>query len=155
MSDHHEHEYHSHGKLYFSVFAALCGLTLISIVADLIHIPNRALLIGIVFAVAICKALCVMMIFMHLKFERAWKYLLLAPTFILACTIPFALAPDVGMHYYTVAVPQLAEYEAQEALKAAGGGHGGEHHSAEHESSHGGTDHGGGDHAHEVPKEKH
>lgn len=146
MSDHHD-EYHSHGKLYLSVFFALCGFTAISIVADLVHIPNRAMLIGIVLSVAVCKALCVMLIFMHLKFERAWKYLLLAPTFILACTIPFALAPDVGMHYYTVSVPQLAEYEAQQAHKGDGhGGHGSDHGAKGGDKGHGGTEHGGGDH---------
>lgn len=141
MSDHsheagHEHEYHSHGKLYFMIFAALCVFTLISIVADVIHIPNRALLVGIVLAVAVCKALCVLLIFMHLKFERAWKYLLLAPTLILACTIPFALTPDIGLHYYTPTAPQIYEYEAQQA---AGGGHGGGHgdtHAPEKETHH-------------------
>lgn len=126
MSDHahgaaHDHEYHSHGKLYFSIFLALCALTLISIAADLIHIPNRALLIGIVFAVAVSKALCVLLIFMHLKFERAWKYMLLAPTLILASTIPFALTPDIGTHYYVQTAPQIREFEQQEAAKAAGG----------------------------------
>lgn len=138
MSDHdhggvHEHEHHSHGQLYFTVFAALCGFTLISIAADLVHIPNRALLVGIVLSVAVCKALSVMLIFMHLKFERAWKYLLLAPTLILACTIPFALAPDIGMHYYTQTAPQIREYEAQQA---AGGGHGGHGDHGKHEEAH-------------------
>ncbi len=118
------------------IFAALCVFTLISIVADVIHIPNRALLVGIVLAVAVCKALCVLLIFMHLKFERAWKYLLLAPTLILACTIPFALTPDIGLHYYTPTAPQIYEYEAQQA---AGGGHGGGHgdtHAPEKETHH-------------------
>lgn len=138
MSDHsheagHQHEYHSHGKLYFMIFAALCVFTLISIVADVIHIPNRALLVGIVLAVAVCKALCVLLIFMHLKFERAWKYLLLAPTLILACTIPFALTPDIGLHYYTPTAPQIYEYEAQQA--AGGGGHG-DTHAPEKETHH-------------------
>jgi cytochrome c oxidase subunit 4 len=119
-----EHEYdydfdpktghHSHGKVYFVVFCALCVFTLLSIVADLVHIPSR-----IVLAVATCKSLCVMLFFMHLKFERAWKYLLLAPTLILACTIPFALAPDIGMTYYTRDVPQVYEYEAQQAAGKA------------------------------------
>jgi cytochrome c oxidase subunit 4 len=144
MSDHahdgsHDHEYHSHGKLYFSIFIALCALTLVSIAADLIHIPNRALLVGIVFAVAVSKALCVMLIFMHLKFERAWKYMLLAPTLILASTIPFALTPDIGTHYYVQTAPQIREFEAQKAAGAAGAGsHGhGADHGAEHKAEHG------------------
>jgi hypothetical protein len=63
-----------------------------------------------------------MMVFMHLKFERAWKYLLLAPTLILACTIPFALAPDIAFHYYTQDAPQVYEFEAGHGDH---GGHGG------------------------------
>ena len=148
MSDHahDDHEFHSHFKLYLTIFGALCGFTVISIVADLVHIPNRAALVGIVLAVAVCKALCVMLIFMHLKFERAWKYLLLAPTVILACTIPFALAPDVGFHYYTPTDPQIIEYEAREAARKANAadGHGGGEHGGEH---------GGSEHA--PPKETH
>lgn len=120
-SDGHDHEeHHSHGKTYFMVFLALCVFTGMSIVADLLHLSNKNVLRAIILAVATSKALCVMLYFMHLKFERAWKYLLLAPTFILAATIPFALIPDIGAHYYTVDVPQRYEYEAQSALKADG-----------------------------------
>jgi len=116
----HEGEHHSHGKTYAMVFGTLCIFTLMSIVADMLHLPNKILLTGIILAVATSKALCVMLYFMHLKFERAWKYLLLAPTFILAATIPFALIPDIGAHYYTVDVPQRYEYESQQQAKAAG-----------------------------------
>lgn len=116
----HEHEHHSHGKTYFMVFCALCVFTVMSIIADAFQMSNKNVLRAVILAVATSKALCVMMYFMHLKFERAWKYLLLAPTFILAATIPFALVPDIGSHYYTVDVPQRYEYEAQEAAKRAG-----------------------------------
>ena len=109
------HEHHSHGRTYFLVFCALCVFTLMSIAADAFHMPNKNVLRVIILTVATSKALCVMMYFMHLKFEGAWKYLLLAPTFILAFTIPFALAPDVGMTYYTRDVPQVYEQEAREA----------------------------------------
>lgn len=129
MSDHdpshaagggHEHEHHSHGRTYFLVFCALCVFTLMSIAADAFHIPNKNVLRAIILTVATSKALCVMMYFMHLKFEGPWKYLLLAPTFILAFTIPFALAPDVGMTYYTRDVPQVYEQEAREAASKDG-----------------------------------
>jgi cytochrome c oxidase subunit 4 len=146
MSDHNhgdghehggDHEHHSHGGLYLIVFGVLCGCTLISIVADVFgggesgHSgPKSPILVGIVLAVAVCKALCVMMYFMHLKFERAWKYLLLAPTFILAATIPFALTPDIGTHYYTPTNPQIYEHEA---LEAAGKSHG---HRGDHDGEH-------------------
>lgn len=130
MSDHavahtadsgHDHEeHHSHGQTYFMVFCALCVFTVMSIGADFLQISNKNVLRAIILAVATSKALCVMMYFMHLKFEKAWKYLLLAPTFILAATIPLSLIPDIGTHYYTVDVPQRYEYEAQEAAKKSG-----------------------------------
>ncbi len=132
MSDH-DHEFHSHFKIYLVIFAALCGFTILSILADVVKIPYGAK-VGIVLAVASCKALCVMLIFMHLKFERAWKYLLLTPTLILAATIPFALIPDIGSSYYTPTAPQIREYEAQQA---AGGSHG---HGDGHDDAHG-SDH--------------
>ncbi len=130
MSDHavahaadagHDHEeHHSHGQTYFKVFWVLCFFTLMSIGADYLQMSNKNVLRAIILAVATSKALCVMLYFMHLKFEGAWKYLLLAPTFILAATLPFSLVPDVGTHYYTVDVPQRYEYEAQEAAKKSG-----------------------------------
>jgi cytochrome c oxidase subunit 4 len=126
MSDHHE----SHFGTYLAVFVALCVFTGLSILADLMHFANHNVTIVLVLAVATAKALCVMLFFMHLKFERAWKYMLLGPTLILASALPFALAPDVGMHYYTPDVPQVQEYERQQA--AAAEQHGEPHAPAEH-----------------------
>ena len=120
MSDHDEN--HSHAGTYFAVFIALCVFTLLSILADLMHFSNHNITRVLVMAIASAKALCVMMYFMHLKFERAWKYLLLLPTGILACALPFALFPDVGAHYYTPDIPQAREYALQQA--AGGGDHG-------------------------------
>ncbi len=48
-----------------------------------------------------------MLFFMHLKFERNWKYVFLFPTTILAIGLPLALLPDIGVHYYEVDVPQM------------------------------------------------
>ena len=104
MSDHDDHA--SHGAAYLRVFIALCVFTAISVIADLVHLPNKYLLGAIVLAVAVAKALCVMMFFMHLKFERAWKYLLLAPTIILALALPLSLRPDIGETYYVQDVQQ-------------------------------------------------
>ena len=134
MSDHEHEENHSHAGTYFAVFIALCVFTGLSILADVMDFSDKNVTRVLVLTVATAKALCVMMYFMHLKFERAWKYLLLIPTGILAMALPFALFPDVGAHYYTPDVPQVREYAAQQA---AGGehGHGGEHHdkpAAEH-----------------------
>ena len=105
MADEHP-TYHAN---YFLVFGALCVLTALSVVADLVDIRDTRVLIVIVLAVATAKALFVMMYFMHLKFERKWKYVLLAPTVILAMGLPLALLPDIGVHYYTVITPQSKE----------------------------------------------
>lgn len=115
MADSHD-EHHSHPP-YIIIFWALCIFTALSVAADLLkdYIPNMGVLAVIVLAIATAKALCVMLYFMHLKFERNWKYVLLAPTFILACGLPLALLPDVGVHYYDVDVPQnsLADRAAE------------------------------------------
>lgn len=100
----HAHE-HPHVN-YLLIFGALCVFTLLSVVFDIIELTKPVTAV-LVLAVAAAKALCVMMFFMHLKFEGNWKFVLLMPTFILACGLPLALAPDVGLHYYTQAVPQV------------------------------------------------
>ncbi len=94
------HEEHSDHVNYFYVFLLLCVFTAASVVADVVHIDSKLVVIVIVLAIATAKAMCVMMFFMHLKFEGNWKYVLLAPTVILAIGLPLALLPDVGVHYY-------------------------------------------------------
>lgn len=133
---HHDHAHgdHSHGShdvKYIYIFYALCVFTLLSILADgakHIGLPYAVLLV-IVLAIASAKAISVMLYFMHLKFERAWKYVLLAPVTILAIGVPLALLPDVGFHYYTEDIPQIdnyGQYEARVAEQKAEG------HSAPH-----------------------
>ena len=120
---HDDHSHHEHPK-YAVIFGALCVFTLISIMADVVQLPYAVKVVAVL-SVATCKALCVMAWFMHLKFERAWKYVLLAPTTILALGLPLALMPDVGEHYYKQEVPQLDDYaEHLEHQKHAGANHG-------------------------------
>ncbi|MCP4782268.1 MAG: cytochrome C oxidase subunit IV family protein [Fuerstiella sp.] len=107
------HDDHSaHHVNYLAVFAALCVFTGLSVAFDLAHFSNHAITIVLVLAVAVAKALCVMMFFMHLKFEGNWKYVLLAPTTILAIGLPLALLPDIGVSYYTPTAPQ-AEWKVE------------------------------------------
>jgi cytochrome c oxidase subunit 4 len=102
MSDEHA----AHHVNYFMVFIALCVCTALSVMFDLIDISNKLVLIVLVLGVAVAKALFVMTYFMHLKFEGRWKFVLLAPTIILAIGVPLALLPDVGLHYYHLEIPQ-------------------------------------------------
>lgn len=90
----------SHHVNYLLIFVLLCGFTALSVVADLVEMPSKAVLIVIVFAIASAKATCVLLFFMHLKFEGNWKLIILAPTTILAIGLPIALMPDVAFHYY-------------------------------------------------------
>ncbi|NNJ26188.1 cytochrome C oxidase subunit IV family protein [Alienimonas chondri] len=92
---------HPHAN-YLAVFGALCALTLVSVGFDLLPNPPKLVLAALVFGVATAKAYCVMAWFMHLKFEGAWKYIVLVPTSLLGLGLVLALLPDIGIHYYTV-----------------------------------------------------
>ena len=132
----HDHDdSHPHVK-YWVIFALLCVCTAISCAFDLIPDLPKALIVSGVLAVAVAKATFVMMYFMHLKFEGMWKFVILAPTAILAVGLMVALAPDMAMHYYTYKVPQT---NSVSTAKGHGGGHGesdsdGEHPETEHSS---------------------
>ncbi|QDT56736.1 Prokaryotic Cytochrome C oxidase subunit IV [Caulifigura coniformis] len=112
VHDEMEHAQGHHHVNYLSVFIALCICTLLSIAFDIIHMP-KAVTVALVLAVAVAKASFVLTYFMHLKFEGGWKYIILAPTAILAVGLMIALAPDIGLHYYTPDVPQLRALEEQ------------------------------------------
>lgn len=125
-------EHHPHVN-YWYIFYALCVLTGLSVLADLVRENSTfASIIGehrvkvviciIVLAVACAKAMFVMLYFMHLKFEGKWKFVLLAPTMVLAMAIPAALMPDIGSHYYDYEVPQLEPDEQPTAHAAEGRG---------------------------------
>ncbi len=118
----------SHHVNYLAVFLVLCSFTALSVVFDLMSFENHAVTVVLVMAVALAKALCVMMFFMHLKFEGNWKFILLAPTTILALGLPMALMPDIGVAYYTPTAPQQGEWGEQmkeyRAAHAAEHGHG-------------------------------
>ncbi len=123
--EHAAHEEHHPHVNYWLIFILLCILTGVSALADKLSdwnvLHKGILLTFIVLAVACAKALFVMMYFMHLKFEGQWKFVLLAPTIVLAMAIPAALMPDIGSHYYDYDVPQTraARHESEEAGRGA------------------------------------
>jgi cytochrome c oxidase subunit 4 len=113
MSDEHAHG-EAHHINYFGIFMLLCVCTVFSVAFDVFQDSmSRAVLVVLVLAVAVCKATFVLLYFMHIKFEAAWKYVLLAPTSVLALALPFALAPDISFHYYNVIVPQSYAIEGE------------------------------------------
>ncbi|MCX7397016.1 MAG: cytochrome C oxidase subunit IV family protein [Planctomycetales bacterium] len=119
------HDDHStHHVNYLAIFFVLCGCTALSVIFDVLHMPKPVTIV-LVLAVACAKAMCVMMYFMHLKFEGNWKYVLLAPTTILSIGLPLALFPDIGRSYYISVAPQtgvwapeISDFESHEAEHA-------------------------------------
>ena len=123
----------SHDKIYWLVFLALCVFTGLSFYADILPVKEAGsesegwstpVIAVIVLAIAVAKATCVMLYFMHLKWERGWKYVLLAPTTILAIGFPIALMPDIGFHYYHQVPPEtMREASADHAGHAGHADH--------------------------------
>ena len=107
------HDDHSaHHVNYLAIFFVLCACTALSVAFDVLKF-EKPVTIVLVLSVAVAKAMCVMMFFMHLKFEGNWKFVLLAPTTILAIGLPLALMPDIGVAYYTSIAPQKESWSAE------------------------------------------
>ena len=127
MADSHN----SHKVNYTAIFVALCLCTLASVAADVGKGSlGWSVMVGLVMGIACIKATFVLLYFMHIKFESAWKYILLTPTVVLAAALPLALSPDVGFHYYMVQVPQTDTplVELEHGSQGAAHGESAEHH---------------------------
>lgn len=102
----HVHEAHHSLTPYIVVFIALCVLTAASFATTTswwqANVPPLS---GWVFmlAVSVCKAVLVAMFFMHLVWEKSWKWILTVPTICMALFLTFALVPDIGLRrfYYS------------------------------------------------------
>lgn len=94
------HDMSHHVALYIKVFVALCVLTTLSFFtySDLWPFHDTPS-VGWAFmmCVSCCKALLVMLFFMHLKYEADWKYVLTIPASIMSVFLALALVPDIGM----------------------------------------------------------
>ena len=110
-NEHHD----DHGPLFTKVLWALLGLTIITVAVSRIHLGafgNWTL--GLL--VAVVKASLVVLIFMHLKWEkRAWLGLVLFPLLLVGIIICSNL-PDTGMSHQHL-LPAVKEI--------GGGSHGG------------------------------
>lgn len=99
-ADDHADEHHGGMGAYIAVFVALCVLTGASFFtytdAWRNSIPKE---IGWTFmmAVSCCKAMLVIMFFMHLKYEANWKYVLTIPAGLMSIFLVLMLVPDVGL----------------------------------------------------------
>lgn len=98
--DAHGHDDHGGNAKYIKVFLALCVLTTMSFFTYSDYWPfHETPAVGWVFmmCVSCCKAMLVMLFFMHLKYEADWKYVLTIPASIMSIFLALALVPDIGM----------------------------------------------------------
>jgi cytochrome c oxidase subunit IV len=81
-------------QVYLFVFGALCVFTLVSFLVNYILGIGSHVGMGIIMAVAVCKASLVIMFFMHLKYEWMKLYFLIIPVAILGVMMMIVLMPD-------------------------------------------------------------
>jgi caa(3)-type oxidase subunit IV len=105
MTEEHGHGGHAGPSYlaYMIVAAALAVFTLISFVVNFfVTAGNIASEAGftIILAVAICKALLVGAVFMHLRWEWGKLYYMIIPSFVLGTMMMMVLLPDtvIGWH---------------------------------------------------------
>ena len=84
------------------VFLMLCVLTGLSFwVANSYLMENKVVGWAAMMLVSVAKALLVILFFMHLWWERAWKYVLTIPALFMGVLLVLLLVPDVGYRYMT------------------------------------------------------
>ena len=97
-----EHGEHGTGlALYIYVFVALCVLTGASFFTVSDAWPFKSAELAwikwtFMMAVSVTKAFLVIIFFMHLKYEKSWKYMLTIPTLMMAVFLMLMLVPDIG-----------------------------------------------------------
>ena len=90
-------QHEDHSRLFTLVAGALMLLTALTVGLSFVPFPSHTLNIVVGLIVAIAKASLVVLIFMHLKWEkRAWLAMVLFPV-ALVMIIIFANLPDTGM----------------------------------------------------------
>ena len=104
MADAHEsthdngHGHESHGSMgsYVTIGVMLLILTGISFVTPHFFAEMPGVMRMIMIAVSCCKAMLVIMFFMHLKWEANWKYVLTFPAMCMSVFLVLMLVPDIA-----------------------------------------------------------
>jgi len=89
--------------LYIKIFAALCVLTLMSFLSNLIvnrgmNLPVLSMII--IMLVSVAKATLVAMIFMHLKWDWSKVYFLMVPVVIMGVMMIIVFLPDIMLAWW-------------------------------------------------------
>lgn len=98
--DAHDHsEPHGGVGKYVMVFVALCILTAISFAvgnSQTLRHSAPEMMWAMMMAVSCCKALLVILFFMHVLWEANWKYVLTIPATMMSLFLLLMLVPDIG-----------------------------------------------------------
>lgn len=94
-------EQKTHTPTFIAVFVLLCALTGISywIANSSLMEDSVDLARGCLIAVSMAKAFLVLLFFMHLWWEKNWKYVLTLPALVLAVVLILLLIPDIGLRF--------------------------------------------------------
>ena len=110
-----EGEAHGNRGVFITVFVMLCVLTAFSFwIANSHLMENRYVGWGSMMAVSAAKAMLVILFFMHLWWEKNWKYVLTVPALIMGVLLVMLLVPDVGFRTQTYSNERRANAPAAE-----------------------------------------
>lgn len=131
-SGHADHEDHPVKiGVFLRVFGALCVLTAISFaVANSPIMNSKVMGWSMMMIVSCAKAFLVISFFMHLRWEKTWKYVLTIPTIFMGIFLVVALIPDIAMR-----TKLYSEARWLHATEQGAGAHASETHDSIHESS--------------------
>ena len=86
------------------MLSALTGLSYWIAHSELME-DHRSLAWGSMIAVSVAKATLVVLFFMHLWWERAWKYVLTIPALIMGILLVILLVPDIALRTESYSKP--------------------------------------------------
>ncbi len=110
-------------KPFFAiVFVMLLALTAMSFwVANSHLMENPATGWAAMMAISTAKAMLVILFFMHLWWEKSWKYVITVPVTIIGVVLVLLLIPDIGNRFATYSkTRQMAAPEPASGLPIAG-----------------------------------
>ena len=84
---------------YLGIFGVLSVCTLLSFLVNHFLGQNHTSM-GIIMLISVVKAVCVAMIFMHLKFDWSRVYFLIIPVMILGVMMMMVLLPDIVLDWH-------------------------------------------------------
>lgn len=89
-------------SLFMIIFVMLCVLTGLSFgVANSPLMDHPLTGWTVMMAISTAKAMLVILFFMHLWWEKSWKYVLTVPAMIIGVVLVLLLIPDVGNRFAT------------------------------------------------------